>query len=42
MKNVKISENETAVLSKKDNFIKSVLNSLKRKINDPLGKKTIN
>lgn len=42
IKNVEISENETAVLSKKNNFIKSVLNSLKRKINDPLGKKTIN
>ena len=42
MNNIKIIENETAALDNKDNFVKSVLKSLKRKINDPLGKKTVN
>ena len=41
MNKIKISTNETEVLSKKDTFIRSVITSLKHKINDPLGKRTI-
>ena len=41
IKKLKINENETYVLNKEENFLKSVLSSLKKKINDPLGKKTI-
>jgi outer membrane protein assembly factor BamE (lipoprotein component of BamABCDE complex) len=41
MNKIKISKNETEVLSKKDTFIRSVITSLKHKINDPLGKRTI-
>tara|TARA_E500000178_G_C16876337_1_gene686812 strand:- start:195 stop:659 length:465 start_codon:yes stop_codon:yes gene_type:complete len=41
MNKIKISQNETSVLSKKDTFIRSVITSLKHKINDPLGKRTI-
>ena len=41
MNNIKISQNETEVLSKKDTFIRSVITSLKHKINDPLGKRTV-
>ena len=41
MNKIKISKNETQVLSKKDTFIRSVITSLKQKINDPLGKRTI-
>ena len=41
MNNIKISQNETDVLSKKDTFIRSVITSLKHKINDPLGKRKI-
>ena len=41
MNKIKISTNETGVLSKKDTFIRSVITSLKHKINDPLGKRTI-
>ena len=41
MNKMKISKNETEVLSKKDTFIRSVITSLKHKINDPLGKRTI-
>ena len=41
MNNIKISQNETKVLSKKDTFIRSVITSLKHKINDPLGKRTV-
>ena len=40
MNKLKISESETAVLDKKDTFLRSVLTSLKYKINDPLGKRT--
>ena len=40
MNKIKISENETSVLNRKDTFISSILTSLKRKINDPLGKRT--
>ena len=41
MNKIKISTNETEVLSKKDTFIRSVITSLKHKINDPLGKRAI-
>ena len=41
MNKIKISKNKTQVLSKKDTFIRSVITSLKHKINDPLGKRTI-
>ena len=41
MNKIKISSNETEVLTKKDTFIRSVITSLKHKINDPLGKRTI-
>ncbi len=40
MNKLKISKNETSVMNKKKSFINSVLTSLKRKINDPLGKRT--
>ena len=41
MNKIKISKNETDVLSKKDTFIRSVITSLKHKINDPLNKRKI-
>ena len=41
MNKIKVSSNETDVLTKKDTFIRSVITSLKHKINDPLGKRTI-
>ena len=41
MNKIKMSKNETEVLTKKDTFIRSVITSLKQKINDPLGKRTI-
>ena len=41
MNKVRISKNKTEVLSKKDTFIRSVITSLKHKINDPLGKRTV-
>ena len=40
MNKIKIAKNETSVLNRKDTFINSILTSLKRKINDPLGKRT--
>ena len=40
MNKIKISENKTSVLNKKDTFIKSILVGLRQKINDPLGKRT--
>ncbi len=40
MNKIKITKNETTVLNRKDTFINSILTSLKRKINDPLGKRT--
>ena len=39
MNKLKISKSETSVLNKKDTFIRSLLTSLKYKINDPLGTK---
>ena len=40
MNNIKIAQNETKVLNKKNSFIKNVLVSLRQKINDPLGQKS--
>ena len=40
MNKLKFSKTKTGVLSKKQNFITSVLSSLRRKINDPLGQRT--
>jgi len=40
MNKIEITESETIGISKKQSFISSTLQSLKRKINDPLGTKT--
>ena len=40
MNKIKVSENKTSVLNKKDTFIRSILVGLRQKINDPLGKRT--
>ena len=40
MNKLKFSKTNTGVLSKKQTFIKSVISSLRQKINDPLGKRT--
>ena len=40
MNKIKMSENKTSVLNKKDTFIRSILVGLRQKINDPLGKRT--
>jgi hypothetical protein len=39
MNNLKLARAETDVINNKNTFIKSVLTSLRQKINDPLGKK---
>ena len=39
MNRVKIVEGTTKVLDKKNTFIRSVLTSLRQKINDPLGQR---
>ncbi len=40
MNKIKFSKTNTDVLSKKQTFIRSVISSLRQKINDPLGKRT--
>ena len=40
MNNIKIAQNETKVLNKKNSFIRNILTSLRQKINDPLGQKS--
>ena len=40
MNNIKIAKDETKVLDKKNSFIRSVLVSLRQKINDPLGQRS--
>ena len=40
MNKVQIVKDQTTVLNKKDTFVNSILMSLKRKVNDPLGKRT--
>ena len=39
MNKIKIAKDETDVLSKKDTFIRTIITSLRQKINDPLGKR---
>ena len=39
MNNIIISKDETDVLSQKDTFVRSIINTLRQKINDPLGKR---
>ncbi len=39
MNRIKITKDETSVLNKKDTFIRSIVTSLRQKINDPLGKR---
>ena len=40
MNELKISEGETSVIDRKNTFMQSVISTLKRKINDPLGQRT--
>ena len=40
MNNIKIAQNETKVMNKKNSFIRNILVSLRQKINDPLGQKS--
>ena len=39
MNKIKITKMKTDVLSKKDTFVRTLLNNLRQKINDPLGKR---
>jgi len=39
MNNLKISDNKTAVVNRKDSFVNNFLTNLIKKIDDPLGKK---
>ena len=39
MNNLKISDNKTSVINRKDSFVSNFLTSLRKKINDPLGVK---
>ena len=41
MNEIEVTKDETTVIDKKNTFINSVLRTLKKKINDPLGKRTI-
>ena len=41
MNKIKISNEETAVLNRKQTFIQNILQSLRYKINDPLGKRKV-
>ena len=41
MNEIELTKDETTVVDKKNTFINSVLRTLKKKINDPLGKRTI-
>ena len=40
MNNIKVVQNETKVLNKKNSFINNILVTLRQKINDPLGQKS--
>ena len=42
MKEIKFSDKESDVVSTKENFINTVLQTLRKKINDPLGKRRAN
>ena len=39
MNDIKVAEDKTDVLSQKDTFVRSIMNTLRQKINDPLGKR---
>ena len=39
MNNIKIAKDQTDVLSQKDTFVRSIITTLRQKINDPLGKR---
>ena len=39
MKKIEISKDQTDVLSKKDTFVRTIISTLRQKINDPLGKR---
>ena len=39
MNNIKVEDDQTDVLSQKDTFVRSIINTLRQKINDPLGKR---
>ena len=39
MNDIKVAEDKTDVLSQKDTFVRSIINTLRQKINDPLGKR---
>ena len=41
MNKIKISNEETAVINRKQTFIQNILQSLRYKINDPLGKRKV-
>ncbi len=41
MNKIKFSKNQTATINEKDSFIYNVLSSLRKKINDPLGKRKL-
>ena len=42
MNKIKVAQNETKVLNKKNSFINNILVTLRQKINDPLGQRTAN
>ena len=39
MNKIEISKDQTDVLSKKDSFVRTIISTLRQKINDPLGKR---
>ena len=39
MNKIEIAKDQTAVLSKKDTFVRTIISTLRQKINDPLGKR---
>ena len=40
MNNIKVAQNETKVLNKKNSFINNILVTLRQKVNDPLGQRS--
>ena len=39
MNKIEIAKDKTDVLSKKDTFVRTIISTLRQKINDPLGKR---
>ena len=39
MNKIDIAKDQTDVLSKKDTFVRTIISTLRQKINDPLGKR---